>query len=154
MSAVAVSDFAASRRLAVPASIRAIQLRLLWLVAASGSIVIFEPSPYEIVIAVTAVVFVATGLKLYPPILIPLFLLIVTNIGYCIGAVSIMDRADVLNWIMTSWYMAITAILFSTILVEDTYDRLKQLSAGYLFGAIIASLAGLIGYFNLVPSLT
>jgi hypothetical protein len=131
--------------------IRSLQLRWLWLVGACGSIVFIEPSPYEITIIVAIVLFFATGLRMAPPILIPLALLIGINLGYSIGAMELFEEPIVLYWILTSWYMAIAAIFFALVLSEDTADRLDALSRGYLVGAIVASLAAIAGYFNLVP---
>ena len=42
----------------------ALQRALVWLAGASGAIVFIEPSPYELVTLVAAVLFVATGLLL------------------------------------------------------------------------------------------
>ena len=52
---------------------------------------------------------------------------------------------------MTSWYMAITVIFFAMVLSEDTAARLDLLRRGLIVGAVIASLAGIAGYFHLVP---
>jgi hypothetical protein len=57
----------------------------------------------------------------------------------------------VLYWILTSWYMAIAAFFFALVLSEHTAERLDALSRGYLIGAVIASLAAIAGYFNLIP---
>jgi hypothetical protein len=131
--------------------VKTLQLRLLWLVGASGSIVFLEPSPYEIAIVMAIILFFSTGLKLSPPHLVPLMLLIGINLGYSIGALELFDDAVVLSWTLTSWYMAVAAIFFALVVSEDTADRLEALSRGYLVGAIIASLAAIAGYFNLIP---
>src|SRR6201996_4372377 len=52
---------------------------------------------------------------------------------------------------MTSWYMAITVIFFAVVVSEDTAARLDMLRRGLVVGAMIASLAAIGGYFNLVP---
>src|SRR5271156_3939920 len=78
----------------------ALQRALVWLVGASGAIVFIEPSPYELVTLVAAVIFIATGLRLrlvFLPLLLLLFLL---NIGYTISAVPFLDRPEVANWIV------------------------------------------------------
>lgn len=133
------------------ASIRAVQVRLFWLLGASGSIVFIEPSPYEVAMVLSVVFFVAAGLKISPPLLVPLGLLMGINIGYSIGAIDLYEDSKVLYWILTSWYMAIAAMFFACALLEDTRERLDALSRGYVFGAIIASAAGIAGYFNLIP---
>ena len=80
-----------------------------------------------------------------------LLLLVVLNIGYTIGAVPVMDKPNVGNWIATSWYMAVTVMFFAMVISEDTEARLDMLRRGLIVGGMIAALAGVAGYFNLVP---
>jgi hypothetical protein len=129
----------------------ALQRALVWLVAASGAVVFIEPSPYELVTLCAAVLFLATGLRLRLVFMPLLLLLVVLNVGYSIGAIPLLDQSDVFSWIMTSWYMAITVIFFAMVLSEDTEARLDMLRRGLVVGAMIASLAAVAGYFNLVP---
>ena len=129
----------------------ALQRALVWLVGASGAIVFIEPSPYELVTLAAALIFFATGVRMrlvFMPLLLVLFLL---NVGYTIGAVAVMDRPNVPNWIATSWYMAVTVIFFAMVISEDTAARLDLLRRGLIVGAMIAATAGIAGYFNLVP---
>lgn len=137
---------------ATPPGIAAIQRALMWAVGAGGAIVFIEPSPYELMTLASVIFFFATGLRMRPvfiPLLILLFLL---NIGYTICSIYLMDKKEVLNWILTSWYMAITALFFAMVLSEDTAERLESLRRGLIFGALIASLAGIAGYFHLAGS--
>jgi hypothetical protein len=78
-------------------------------------------------------------------------LLFLINVGYSIGAVPIMDKPEVANWVATSWYMAITVIFFAMVVSEETAARLDMLRRGLIVGALIAAIAGIAGYFNLVP---
>ena len=80
-----------------------------------------------------------------------LLLLVVLNLGYAIGAISLLDQSDVLSWTATSWYMALTVILFAMVVSEDTAARLELLRRGLTVGAMIASLAAIAGYFDFVP---
>ena len=82
------------------------------------------------------------------PLLLLLFLL---NVGYTIGAIPFLDKSEVANWIATSWYMAVTVIFFAMVVSEDTAARLDMLRRGLIVGAMIASVAGIAGYLNLVP---
>jgi O-Antigen ligase len=129
----------------------ALQRALVWLVGASGAVVFIEPSPYEVVTLLAAVIFIATGLRLrlvFMPLLLLLFLV---NIGYTIGAVPFLDKPEVVNWIATSWYMAVTVIFFATVVSEDTAARLDMLRRGLIVGGTIAAIAAVAGYFDLVP---
>ena len=133
------------------AGVLALQRALMWLVGASGAIVFIEPSPYELVTLAALVIFFATGLRLrlvFMPLLLLLFLI---NIGYTIGAIPLLDKPEVANWIATSWYMAVTVIFFAMVISEDTAARLDMLRRGLIVGGLIAAIAGIAGYFNLVP---
>ena len=129
----------------------ALQRALVWLVGASVAIVFIEPSPYELATLAATVVFFATGLRMrlvFMPLLLLLFLV---NTGYTIASVAVFDRPNVPSWILTSWYMAVTVVLFAMVISEDTAARLDMLRRGLVVGALIASLAGIAGYFNLIP---
>src|SRR5260221_2234273 len=129
----------------------ALQRALVWLVGASGAIVFIEPSPSELMTLAATIIFFATGLRLrlvFMPLLLLLFLV---NIGYSIGAVAFFDKPEVANWIATSWYMAVTVMFFAMVVSEDTAARLDMLRRGLIVGGMIAALAGVAGYFNLVP---
>jgi hypothetical protein len=129
----------------------ALQRALVWLVGASGAVVFIEPSPYELVTLLAAVTFFATGLRLrllFIPLLLTLFLV---NLGYSVCAIPLLDQPEVASWIATSWYMAVTVAFFAMVISEDTEARLGMLRRGLVVGAMIASLAAIGGYFNLVP---
>lgn len=137
----------------------AVQRAMVWLVGASGAIVFIEPSPYEIATLLASLIFFATGglrMRLvFIPLLLTLFLL---NTGYTISAISVMDqpigaidRPSVTTWLATSWYMAITVLLFAMVISEDTAARIDMLRRGLIVGAMIAAILGISGYFNLIP---
>jgi len=151
MASLAATDYTLPGT-ATPPGIAAIQRALMWGVGAGGAIVFIEPSPYELVTLAAVIFFFATGLRMRPVFIPLLFLLFLLNIGYTICSAYLMDQKEILNWIMTSWYMAITSLFFAMVLSEDTASRLEFLRRGLIFGALIASLAGIAGYFHLVPS--
>ena len=129
----------------------ALQRALVWLVGASGAIVFIEPSPYELVTLTASVIFFATGMRLRLVFMPLLLALIVLNVGYTIGAIPFLDNSVVATWIATSWYMAITVMFFAMVISEDTEARLDMFRRGLLAGAMIASIAGIAGYFHLLP---
>jgi len=138
---------------AAPAApgIAAVQRLLLWFAGCAGGIVIIEPSPYEIAVLGTALFFGLTGLRLRAAFLPLTLLLFLVNLGYTICAAYLMDQPQILTWILTSWYLAVSALLFAAIAADDTRHRLQALRNGLLAGAMIAALSGIIGYFHLVP---
>ncbi len=129
----------------------ALQRTLVWLLGASGSIVFIEPSPYELVTLLAAIIFFATGLRLRPVFIPLLLLLFLVNLGYSIGAIPVMDKPQVANWVATSWYMAMTVVFLAMVVSEDTSARLDMLRHGLIAGALVTATAGIAGYFNVVP---
>jgi hypothetical protein len=128
-----------------------LQHGLLWLMGLGGAIVFIEPSPYEIFALTSVVVFAATGLRMRLAFLPLALLLFVLNLGYTICAVPLLDQQPIVYWILTSWYMAVTAIFIALAVSEDTAARLHYLRSGLIAGAVIASLAGIAGYLRLTP---
>lgn len=128
-----------------------LQRALLWLMGFGGAIVFIEPSPYEVATLTAMVVFFAGGLRMrlaFVPLLALLFLI---NIGYTICAAYLLDKTPIINWILTSWYMAASAIFVALVVSEDTARRLDLLRRGLIVGALLASLAGIAGYLRLIP---
>ena len=148
MAYLEVDDLPQSR--AAP-GLKALQRALLWIVGLGGAIVLIEPSPYEFATLTAIIVFFATGLKMRPLFVPLMMMLILINVGYSLTSVDLLDQLTIINWVATSWYMATTALFFALVMSEDTTDRLDQLSRGYVLGAVITSLAGILGYFHLVP---
>ena len=63
------------------------------------------------------------------------------------------DDERVVPWLFTSWYLALTAMFFAAMLGVNTEARLDALMRGCVIGGVIASLAAIIGYFRVFPSL-
>jgi len=136
---------------AAASGVLALQRAMVWLAGASVAIVFVEQSPYELVTVAATVIFIATGLRVRLVFMPLVALLFAINVGYSISAASLMDKPEVVNWIATSWYMAITVIFFAMVMSEDTAARLDMLRRGLIAGAVVAAAAGIAGYFNLVP---
>lgn len=132
--------------------VAALQHALLWLIGAGGGIVLIEPSPYEFACLAAMMVFISTGLRLRAEFLPLIAILFIVNIGYTICAAWLLDDKKIINWILTSWYMAVTAVFFAMVFADDTERRLSALCSGLIAGAVVTSLLGIGGYFRVLPS--
>jgi hypothetical protein len=126
---------------------------LLWLTGAAGALVFIEPSPYEIVLLVAMMVFAATRLGLRPGLLPLAAWLVLINIGFSISATQFMDDRSVVTWLLTSWFMAVTALFYAAVLSENTAERLAFLTRGYVVAGVIAALAAILGYSRIFHGL-
>jgi hypothetical protein len=124
---------------------------LLWMTGASGAIVFIEPSPYELISFLTLVAFAIGGLSLSPALLPLGLLLVLINIGYSISASAAIDEQGVVAWLLTSWYLSLTAVFFAMMLGANTHARLDALVRGCIVAGVIAALVAIVGYFRIVP---
>ena len=121
------------------------------LTGVSGALVFIEPSPYEIASLTAIVIFAVGGLSVHVALLPFAILLILINIGYTASANALLDQKNVLIWIVTSWYLAVTAMFFAAMLGTNTQARLAALMRGCMIAGVIAAAAGVAAYFRLIP---
>jgi hypothetical protein len=126
---------------------------LLWLTGASGAIVFIEPSPYEVVSFLTLAMFVIGGLTLSVRLMPLIVLLVLINIGYSISGWLVLDDEGIAMWLVTSWYLALTAIFLAAMLTVNTGQRLDAITRGCVIGGVIASIAAIVGYSRVIGSL-
>jgi O-antigen ligase len=135
-------------------SVERLRGALLWLTGFAGAFVFVEPSPYEIASMLAIIVFALVGIRLRVTIMPLIFLLVFINIGFSIAVIPVLSAQKTMLWVVVSWYLAATAIFFAAVLAENTQQRVSLLIRGYTLAAVVASLAGIIGYFHLVPRLS
>ena len=57
----------------------------------------------------------------------------------------------VVVWLLTSWYLAFSALFFAAMLGANTQARLDAITRGCVIAGIIASLVAIVGYFRIFP---
>ena len=132
-------------------SIERLRLGLLWLVGFSSGFVVIEPAPYEFIVTLAMVLFATTGLKLRPAHVPLLVLLIAIVIAYTIGVLPVANRGGTVKWTIVSCFLAISAIFIALVLAENTQGRLNSLLAGYIAGAVVVALIGVLAWFHAIP---
>ena len=147
--ALAPAAYSLQRQTASPAE--RLRLMLLWLTGFASALVFIEPSPYEIATLAAIAIFAISGLTLRASLLPFAILLILINIGYTISANALFSDKGVVTWIVTSWYLAATAIFFAAMLGTNTERRLAALMRGCVIAGVVAALAGVLAYFRLIP---
>jgi len=154
MSALALPLEAAGHAPRLLRSVERLRGALLWLTGFSGAFVFMEPSPYEIVSLLTIIVFLVTGLTLRPALLPLIVMLLLYGAGFVLAAVQVIDQTKAVTWVFVTWYLCATAIFFATMLGANTNERLSLLTRGCTMAAVIASLAGILAYFQLLGGLS
>lgn len=129
-------------------SMALVQRAALWLMIASGFVVSIEPAPYEMLFVLTLAVFFAGGMRVsivFAPLIV---FLSVYNIGGFLSVMPIVYDSKARMFVIISVYMAITAIFFAMAVLRDPMRILAVMRNAWVFAGLIASINGMIGYFN------
>lgn len=126
-----------------------IRTSLIWLLFASSFVVRFEPAPCDFLFILAFVLFVTTGQNI-PVAILPLAaMLILYNIGGLTSFIQVYSDPRAQTLVFTSVYMALSAVFFACFVAENPNLKMEIIKNGYLTGATIAAVLGIMGKFNL-----
>jgi len=112
-----------------------------------GGFVLFEPAPYEVVLAGLIVMFFLFGLKLNASIF-PLLVAVTTfAIGGLISSFMIEEYMRGVIYNTVSLFLGLTSVFFALVIYQDK-SRLRLIFRVYVVAAVITSFLGIAGYFG------
>ena len=124
---------------------------VLFVTVLTSSIAFIEPAPHDGLMMVLLVTCVGARVG-FDRKLIPLLLLIVLwLVGGLMSLVQVGDQAKDIQYAGTSIYLGIAALMFACLFCDGNLVRLAILRRGYILAALIATAAGYIGFFHLLP---
>jgi hypothetical protein len=125
---------------------------ILWLTILASCLVTFEPSPYEFMFLVLCWAVLVRGLTL-PRFIAPvIFLLpVMFAIGGITAVLQVVYDFNAVRYVAISMYLTVTTVVFAALVSEDPVGRLKIIRTAYVLAAVIAAIAAIVGYFDLVP---
>jgi len=152
----AASEFpAAQGHIAGRAGYRALAARLLHLMLFAAILaspfVFIEPSPYEVFVGLLALGAFAAGVTVERKVMPLLFLLLIWNVSGLAALVPVIHDRDAVMFVVISFYMAVTAIVFACLFARDSVRRLEIMRTAHILAGLIAAIIGIVGYFDLVP---
>ena len=134
-------------------STRAIRNGAVWLLFFSGFLVFIEPAPFELVFGLVAIIFLLTGLNISILLLPLIILLLLYNLGGGVSLMPVVDEPRAVWFVVISIYMAVMAVVIACIFAQDTQRRLDLMINGYTWAALLGSLLGIMGYFDVAGTL-
>jgi hypothetical protein len=124
---------------------------VLFITALTSSIAFIEPSPHDGLMLVLLVMCAGASVG-FDRKLIPLLLLTVLwLVGGLMSLVQVGDQAKDIQYAGTSIYLGIAGVMFACLFCDGDLRRLAMLRRGYILAALIATAAGYIGFFHLLP---
>jgi hypothetical protein len=124
---------------------------VLFVTVALSAIVFIEPSPHDGLMFVLLIAAAAARVP-FDRKLVPLFILVlIWLLGGGLSVLQVADDDKAVQYFGTSVYLGLAAILFACLVSDGNLVRLLVLRRAYLLAAVVATLAGYIGYFHLLP---
>ena len=150
MSAAALPDRANTTRRSAPLQIRVSSLQrvVLWAFIACSCVAFIEPSPYEFMFLVAALVFAKGGLRFDRAVIPMIVTLAMFNAGGLLALVPWVEERESVTFVAISIYVAITAIFFAALIAKNPGERMRTIRSGYVWAGAVAALLGVLGYFN------
>ena len=127
-----------------------VQAAAVWAMMALSFFVRIEPAPCDVLFAAVVMIYLMFGGIKATVIAAPLiFYLLLYNLGGFMSFLEISNELKAGMFVITSCYMAASAVFFCFYIATDTAQRFAIFKNGYIIGAVIASIIGLAGYFNI-----
>lgn len=128
------------------AQVRAI---LVWLMFASSFYVAVEPAPSDLLFLVVLACFFGSGLAISATVVPFVVFLLLYNIGGFISFLQVSGDERARMFVITSFYMAFSAIFLAFYVAYDPLRRMAIIKNALVIAAVIASLLGILGYFDI-----
>jgi hypothetical protein len=124
---------------------------VLFATVLTSSIVLVEPSPHDALMCMLLVMCVGARVQFDRKLIPLLVLLIVWLVGGLLSLIQVGDQGKNIQYMGTSVYLAIAAVIFACLFSDGNLARLVTLRRAYILAALIATAAGYIGFFHLLP---
>lgn len=126
----------------------------LWIVIASGCVVYVEPAPYDVLLLGAVILLPVAGLVALPRTL-AIYLLALC--GIAAGGYVASTQAGLLDvpvkHVTITLYLGLSSVVLAAFVAYDPIRHTRLIMSAYVAAALVASIAALVGYFNLVPPL-
>jgi hypothetical protein len=146
----AAAGVAADEDYAPTAAQRLLHL-VLFVTVLTSSLAFIEPSPHDGLMVVLLVMCIAARVPFDRKLVPLLVLLMIWLVGGCFSLIQVGDQQQAIQYVGTSFYLCLAAVMFACLFSDGDPARLSILRRGYLLAALIATVAGYIGFFHLLP---
>ncbi|MEM7068962.1 MAG: O-antigen ligase family protein [Pseudomonadota bacterium] len=120
---------------------------LIGLAVFLGGFVIFEPAPYELLLAGLLFLFFLFGMRL-PLAIFPLLIATITfSLGGIISSFMIDDYQRGLIYNAITLFLGLTSVFYALVIAQEM-GRLRLIFRVYVVAAVATSSLGILGYFN------
>jgi hypothetical protein len=124
---------------------------VLFVTVLTSSIAFIEPSPHDALMMLLLLMCVAARVPFDRKIAPLVVLLTIWLVGGCLSLIQVGDQQQTIQYVGTSLYLGLAGIMFACLFCDGNLVRLLILRRAYIIAALIATAAGYIGFFHLLP---
>ena len=124
---------------------------ILFVTVLTSSLAFIEPSPHDGLMLVLLLTSIAARVPFDRKLAPLLVLLTIWLVGGCLSLIQVGGEAKPLQYVGTSLYLGLAAIMFACLFCDGNPARLAILRRAYVLAALIATAAGYVGFFRLIP---
>ena len=125
--------------------------RVLFVTLLLSGVATIEPSPHDFMMIVLFVACMVAGVAI-DRLVVPLFfLLLIWSFGGLMSLPNVPWNIQAFVYLGTSIYLSLAAVLFALLFAQQTEGRLAVARTAYIAAAVVCSIAGILGYFHLIP---
>ncbi len=128
-----------------------IPLFLIWLMCALSSIVLIEPSPYDLLLIALGLCFFIFGLRVPPNLSAALFLMGLFVIANILATIFAAAPAHSLKHMLVTFILVYSWFFFTSVVYVTPERLIPIIMNGYVVAGVIAVIFGLIGYLKITP---
>jgi hypothetical protein len=127
-------------------------LACVWLAVAAGAVVFSEPAPVDLLMAGLVVLLPVVGLVRFTPHIVGLgALLLSLGALALIAAIDSVYQTKALIHTAVSFYLYAATLVMVAFVAKSPERHTRLILHAYVAAALLAAVAGLVGYFGLVP---
>jgi O-antigen ligase len=126
-----------------------LQRVFLWLMLASGFVVVIEPAPTDILFLVVLFLSIFSGLRVTMTVAPLILFAVLYNFGGFLSFLEVLGEPKAWFFVVTSIYMATMAIFLAFAVPADPMRRMAVIRHGWIVAGLIAAILGIVGYFGL-----
>jgi O-antigen ligase len=121
---------------------------VFWICAASGSVVFIEPSPYDFLILLTALLWIIGGFTVHRAVMPFVILLAIWVLGGYIALIPYWAEPDPTDFMAHTLFIATTGIFYALFFSDNTKQRIDICLKGYTFSCVLAAVIAVVTWIG------
>jgi hypothetical protein len=138
-------------RAAVTPARERLLLIVIYITVLASSVAFIEPSPHDVLMGVLAISCLIAAVRVNRKIAMLFPMLLIWNGGGILSLMNVVGQEKTIQYVATSIYLGVAAIMWACIFAENTMTRLSAMRSAYVLTACLIAIAGICGYLSAFP---